>query len=1323
MAITATVNATQVTPRDSPLVQNRFHYPILVKNNKSATLLPGEGFHIPIVVKGDNTIVEIEPRKEAPRGFISNHLQMVEDGAIYVYNMSAEPIKIKKHTPVCQVKETVDTTITLQKSNGTAGSMDSADPPTRGECCRSTPTQDLSKINIDPGKQLTEKQCQRARSILEEYDDIFTPDLPGYNHHYGKVEASFQWASPARPPVNRARMPDYNSRGNAIFNEKAKELLQLGVFKKASDLDVQPSLKNNSFLVKKQAATSKSWDACTTKDVRMVTSFAQLQKFILTIPAKVTRHDKILQACANWKFMAELDLSNMFFQIPMKRSSIGDLKKLSYMCTQTDEGTLVYVRAPQGLPGISEYEEELTDSVFGDMVIQGKVVKYADNIYVGGSDPANFLDNFEGVCERLSKSNLRVNPSKVIVAIVDTTIMGWHWHKGTLTPSVHKLNPLTVCDKPQTITGLRSFLGGMRFHKRCLPGVDNVSQPLDEACPSTTAGKDKIVWTEAMNTSFQQCQEIMKHPKAVVVPRKDDQLVQVGDAALHLPAIGTVLVAIREGVEGCLPVGYFGFRVKGSMQNWTPCELEAYTHAVAMEENSIYFRESSKPPICLSDNSSVVDAAKKISNGRFSASPRLQTLVTAVQRYNATFKHISGKLPTALIAVADFCSRNPVECSTPSCKICQLSRDPDTSFSTIRLSQLHSSLDPKSSRPAWKQIQESSNDLRRAAAHITSGTRPSKKDTKIKDIKKLVSKGTMSKDGLLVVKHHLPMDVQPVEQIVVPREFSLSVMTLLHNDPSLNHPSIHQMLELIKRKFYFFNQKNLAQTVYDNCLQCASRKKISPAIVSLETQTKPSKPGEFCNADVLVRNKQKILVVRDNLTSFTQTKFVNSEQKADLRSGLASLICPIKPNTPTQVRVDPHSTFKALKNDQTLHDMNIFLEVGHEKNKNKNSVAEKAIQELEEEFLKLLPTNSDLDELTLIKATASLNSRIRHTGRSAKELLTKRDQFSGEDINVLDGDLSDKQYARRQRDNKAKMLPSCLKTPTYQRGDIVFIRSDKDKNKNRDSYIIVSVQTDSVEVVKATSRARGSKYLVKNENIYKALPSVPSADTPVSSSDNESSDNDDEQFCFYCKGARYLDYHHHKSSCSRYRAVAKRQPPAPQRTTFESDSDDDLQETVTRPDISEEEFLDAVQDPEGANDENDDNEEAEEVNEVEDEDDREVEANDAEQDLHDENPMNAEYDKPKKNDRIEYLNDDQWRKASILSSIRGYGGGWFNVKHDDNSEGSVQLTENNIWRFEDPNRRGYFTRRWGHLSDEPGGSNNGDDTEGDDDDNTAREGV
>ena len=55
-------------------------------------------------------------------------------------------------------------------------------------------------------------------------------------------------------------MPDYNTQGTDLYNRKARELIDLGVLHRAAEMDIQPAFKNNSFLVKKQAALNKTWD-------------------------------------------------------------------------------------------------------------------------------------------------------------------------------------------------------------------------------------------------------------------------------------------------------------------------------------------------------------------------------------------------------------------------------------------------------------------------------------------------------------------------------------------------------------------------------------------------------------------------------------------------------------------------------------------------------------------------------------------------------------------------------------------------------------------------------------------------------------------------------------------------------------------------------------------------------------------------------------------------------------------------------------------------------------------------------------------------------
>ena len=143
-----------------------------------------------------------------------------------------------------------------------------------------------------------------------------------------------------------------------------------------------------------------------------------------------------------------------------------------------------------------------------------------------------------------------------------------------------------------------------------------------------------------------------------------------------------------------------------------------------------------------------------------------------------------------------------------------------------------------------------------------------------------------------------------------------------------------------------------------------------------------------------------------------------------------------------------------MEKDEILDDYQIKIEIGHEKNINKNSVAEKAIQELEEELVKISPDGSQIDNLTLAKATHQLNCKIRHTHRSAKELIMKRNQFTGDDIEVDDLEVSDKQFKTRQNKNKQKLNRTDKqkerkeeKQTEFKVGDIVFIISDKNKHR------------------------------------------------------------------------------------------------------------------------------------------------------------------------------------------------------------------------------------------------------------------------------------
>jgi hypothetical protein len=75
---------------------------------------------------------------------------------------------------------------------------------------------------------------------------------------------------------------------------------------------------------------------------------------------------------------------------------------------------------------------------------------------------------------------------------------------------------------------------------------------------------------------------------------------------------------------------------------------------------------------------------------------------------------------------------------------------------------------PFTTRSAWIQIQSECPDLRRTHAHLKQGTRPSKKITNIKDVKRYLNVASIAKDGLLVVHRQTPLSSSN-DLIIVPR--------------------------------------------------------------------------------------------------------------------------------------------------------------------------------------------------------------------------------------------------------------------------------------------------------------------------------------------------------------------------------------------------------------------------------------------------------------------------------------------------------------------------------------------------------------------------
>ena len=250
--------------------------------------------------------------------------------------------------------------------------------------------------------------------------------------------------------------------------------------------------------------------------------------------------------------------------------------------------------------------------------------------------------------------------------------------------------------------------------------------------------------------------------------------------------------------------------------------------------------------------------------------------------------------------------------------------------------------------------------------------------------------------------------------------------------------------------------------------------------------------------------------------------FVANESHDALREAIVSLCIPLVPldGPRAVIRADPAPGFVALLNDPELHRLRIHIEMGRVKNRNKNPVAEKAVQEFERELLRIDPSGAPVSLMQLAIATANLNARIRDRGLSAREMLTQRDQFNNDQIPLSDRELIMSQSHARSKNHpyseKSKApLSQNPPNPAIAVGDLIYLFSDGSKTKGRDRYLVTSIDGPWCDIRKfAGQQLRCTSYRVKKSECFLVPSSIPlhtptTASHPTSPMSEEDADDND----------------------------------------------------------------------------------------------------------------------------------------------------------------------------------------------------------------------
>ena len=280
--------------------------------------------------------------------------------------------------------------------------------------------------------------------------------------------------------------------------------------------------------------------------------------------------------------------------------------------------------------------------------------------------------------------------------------------------------------------------------------------------------------------------------------------------------------------------------------------------------------------------------------------------------------------------------------------------------------------------------------------------------------------------------------------------------------------------------------------LYNECNMCNAMKKL-PKQEIFNSTTIAKKPGTHFVCDILRRAKQKIMVVRDQFSSYTMAQFVRTENHNDLMQAIVNLVTPIRDPNHVIIRTDQATGMKKIADDNLLKDLDMEIEVGNDFNKNSNAVVDKAIQELEREITILHPGEFPINITILAKAVLNLNDRLRRNGNlSARNILFSRDEKLNKNLFLQDERLAQEQKITRDEANLKKSHQISTKE-MIDTGDAVMLRQNPKKHLIRDTFIVTSKEKGNLNMKKLTNlqnqhkktQIRNKTYTVHEHKVFK----------------------------------------------------------------------------------------------------------------------------------------------------------------------------------------------------------------------------------------------